>query len=321
MKKTNIFLAAGLCLSLLTGCSSGSNLTKVGVVQFVSHEALDQSREGFVKALAEEGFVDGENIEIEYANAQGDHSSLASISSELTNDSSLILAIGTSTAQQVAQETSTIPIVGAAITDYQSAGLIESNENPGTNVTGVSDFSSYEKQVELIRTIFPEATRIGIMYTSSEINSETQAKEMERIATEMGFTVSVKTVADATVINDTMTSFAGTIDVLYVPTDNILSSAMPSVTEAASQIGVPVIAGEFNQVSDGALASLGVNYEALGEQAGHQAASILRGESKPAEMPIQYQEELTIYYNSQTATRLGITLPETITSQGVDLAN
>lgn len=320
MKKTNVFLAAGLCLALLTGCSESNDLTKVGVVQFVSHEALDQSREGFINALAEEGFVDGENIELELANAQSDHSSLASISSELASDSDLILAIGTSTAQQVAQETSTIPIIGAAITDYEAAGLVESNEQPNTNVTGVSDFSSYEKQAELIRTIFPEATRLGIMYTSSEINSETQAKEMERIASEMGFEVTIKTVADATVINDTMTSFAGAIDVLYVPTDNILSSAMPSVTEAASQIGVPVIAGEFNQVSDGALASLGVNYEALGEIAGHQAAAILRGESTPANMPIQYQEELTIYYNSQTASRLGITLPEEITSQGVDLA-
>ena len=120
MKKTNVFLAAGLCLALLTGCSESNDLTKVGVVQFVSHEALDQSREGFINALAEEGFVDGENIELELANAQSDHSSLASISSELSSDSDLILAIGTSTAQQVAQETSTIPIIGAAITDYES---------------------------------------------------------------------------------------------------------------------------------------------------------------------------------------------------------
>ena len=320
MKKRNLLCAMSLCVALLTGCQSNdSNLTQIGVVQFVSHEALDQSRIGFVNALKEEGYEDGKNVKFSFSNAQADHSALASISSELASQSDLIFAIGTSTCQQVAKETSTIPIVGAAITDYQSAKLVKSNEKPETNVTGVSDFSSYEKQAQLIRELFPSATNLGIMYTSSEINSETQAKEMEKEAKKLGFNVMVKTVADATAINDTMTSFSGQIDVLYIPTDNILSSAMPSVVQSATAIEVPVIAGEFNQVSDGALASLGVNYEKLGEIAGHKAAKLLRNEIKVEEMEITFQETLDIYYNSKTARDLNLNLPTSIIKNGIDL--
>ncbi len=293
--------------------SSGSK--KVGVIQLVEHEALDNSYKGFVEGLKEAGFTDGENLAIDFNNAQGDQSNTTTIAQKLKNDNpDLIFAIATPAAQAVANQTTEIPIVITAVTDPKVAGLVDSNEAPGGNVTGTSDLTPVEDQINLIKEILPEAKRLGIMYTSSEDNSILQAEMAKTAGEAAGFEVSEFTVSKTEDIMAVSQSAIGKVDVIYIPTDNLLAANMPAVSQITTPAKIPLIVGEKGMMEQGGLATKGIDYFELGKQTGVMAGKILNGE-KPADMPIEYQEESVLYVNQSVADELGITLPQEILDQ------
>lgn len=330
MKKiTKIMMAGLLSVMLLASCGNSQQNTeeqgtgdanadgmkKVGVIQLVEHEALDNSYKGFVEGLKEAGYTENENVTIDFNNAQGDQSNTTTIAQKLKNDNpDLIFAIATPAAQAVANQTAEIPIVVTAVTDPKVAGLVDSNESTGCNVTGTSDLTPVEDQIKLIKDILPEAKRLGIMYTSSEDNSILQA-EMARAAGEAaGFEITEYTVSKTEDIMAVAQSAIGNVDVIYIPTDNLLAANMPAVSQITTPAKIPLIVGEKGMMEQGGLATKGIDYFELGKQTGAMAGRILDGE-KPADMPIEYQEDSVLYVNQAVADELGITLPQEILDQ------
>lgn len=309
--------AAALISGGCGGQSSGqsgdaSGKIKIGVVQIVQHGSLDEANKGFVDALKERGYGP-DKVEIDQENAQGDQSNLKTIVSRFKAEKpKLICAIATPAAQAAANEIKDIPIVGTAITDYTSAKLVQNDEKPGGNVTGVSDFASMDAQMELTAKLIPQAKNVGLIYCSSEVNSEVQANQMKDYCKKHGLSVEERTVNNVNDIQQVAESLVGKVDYIYVPTDNTLASSIPTLMKITDANKIPVIVGADIMAKDGALAALSVDYYRLGKQTGELAADILDGKVKPETSPIQHQKDYTIVINKQDADILGLTIPEEI---------
>lgn len=306
-------LASMLAISMV-GCTSNEDdgKTKVGIIQYAEHPALDQSRKGFIDALNEAGFTE-ENTIFDYKNASNDVSNCDSIADKLVNDKNdLIYAIATPAAQSVANKTKDIPIVLSAVTDPQDSQLVNSNEEPGNNVTGASDLTPMKEQLSLINNLVPDAKKIAILYCSSEDNSIFQADLAKKYAKELGLETIDATVSDSNMIQQVTESLIGKVDAIYVPTDNLLAEGMSTVTQVANENDLPCIVGESSMVKNGGLGTYGIDYYKLGQLAGKQAVQILKGEADPSSMPIEYlpSEECALTLNKTAADQLGITLPK-----------
>lgn len=312
-----VLAAAALISGGCGGQSSGqsgdaSGKIKIGVVQIVQHGSLDEANKGFVDALKERGYGP-DKVEIDQENAQGDQSNLKTIVSRFKAEKpKMICAIATPAAQAAANEIKDIPIVGTAITDYTSAKLVQNDERPGGNVTGVSDFASMDAQMELAAKLIPQAKNVGLIYCSSEVNSEVQANQMKDYCKKHGLSVEERTVNNVNDIQQVAESLVGKVDYIYVPTDNTLASSIPTLMKITDANKIPVIVGADIMAKDGALAALSVDYYRLGKQTGELAADILDGKVKPETSPIQHQKDYTIVINKQDAEILGIQIPEEI---------
>lgn len=302
----------------LIGCGtketgSGSKVFTIGVNQLVKHAALDASYEGFVDALAEAGYKDGEKIKIDYQNAQGDQATASTIATKLVNDNNdLILAIATPAAQAVANITKDIPILVTAVTDPAASGLVESNEAPGGNVSGTSDLTPVKKQMELLTQLVPDAVDVAVLYCSSESNSKIQAEIAIEEGTALGLNVFEATVSDSNEIQQVVQSLVGNVDAIYVPTDNIISDGMATVASVANGNEIPVIVGEEGMIDKGGLATYGIDYYKLGRLTGKQAVKIIEGKAETATMAIEYisDDEYTLKINEDVVAQLGIVIPE-----------
>ena len=312
-----VLAAAALISGGCGGQSSGqsgdaSGKIKIGVVQIVQHGSLDEANKGFVDALKERGYGP-DKVEIDQENAQGDQSNLKTIVSRFKAEKpKLICAIATPAAQAAANEIKDIPIVGTAITDYTSAKLVQNDERPGGNVTGVSDFASMDAQMELAAKLIPQAKNVGLIYCSSEVNSEVQANQMKDYCKKHGLSVEERTVNNVNDIQQVAESLVGKVDYIYVPTDNTLASSIPTLMKITDANKIPVFVGADIMAKDGALAALSVDYYRLGKQTGELAADILDGKVKPETSPIQHQKDYTIVINKQDAEILGIQISEEI---------
>lgn len=311
--KTLVMLSIlGLISTALVGCGKKDGVFNIGVSQYVEHAALDASYKGFVDALAEAGYVDGEKIKIDYQNAQGDQSNTNTIATKLVNDNNdLILAIATPSAQAVANATKDIPVLVTAVTDPHDAGLVESNEAPGGNISGTSDLTPVRKQFELLTQLLPDAKKVAILYTSSETNSKVQAQMARDAAVEFGLETIDATVSNTNEIQQVVESLIGKVDAIYAPTDNLIAKAMPTVTMVANSNELPVICGEKGMVEAGGLATYGIDYYELGKLTGQQAVQIIEGKATTEDMPIGYlaEENCELTINEEVAKQLGIEIP------------
>jgi putative ABC transport system substrate-binding protein len=305
-------LLVAMVTASLTGCGT-KKVFKIGVNQYVTHAALDASYQGFVDALKEAGYEDGKNIKIDYQNANADQPTASTIATKLVNDNSdLILAIATPSAQASATATKEIPILITAVTDPVSAKLVASNEAPGGNVSGTSDLNPVEDQIDLLIKLVPEAKHIAILYCSSESNSKVQVEMATAAAEAVGLTVEEASVSNSNEIQQVVQSLVGKVEAIYAPTDNVIAAGMTTVAQVANDNGIPVICGESGMVDNGGLATYGIDYYKLGVLTGKQAVKIIKGEAKIADMPIEYLpvESLELAINEEVAEKLGITIPE-----------
>lgn len=280
---------------------------KIGVIQLVEHAALDATNEGFIAALDDAGI----SYVVDQQNAQGDQSACQTIAEKLVNDKNdLIFAIATPAAQAVAGATTDIPILVSAVTDPADAGLVNSNENPGGNVSGTSDLTPVKEQIDLLQQLLPDAKKVGIIYCSAEANSEFQANMAIEACEAAGLEHEIFTVSSSNEIQSVVESMASKVDVIYAPTDNTIAAGMTTVAMVATDNGIPIICGEENMVVAGGLATYGINYYELGYMAGEQAVEILKNGADISTMPIGYlpAEKCTIAANTETAEALGIDL-------------
>lgn len=280
---------------------------RIGISQFITHQSLDATREGFVDELAKQGYIEGKNIEIDLQNAQGEQRNLKTISQQLAESSDVVLAIATPSAQSLANTTQTTPVIFSAVTDPVSAKLLESREHPGGNVTGTSDQSSdaISTQINLIKKVLPKAKTIGILYTQSEPNSVVQKDEAKRLLEEKGFTVVEKTILDSNNVKVAAESLMAEVDMVFVPTDNIISSTMETVKQVSIKHKVPVFGGSTEMIAVGGLYNYGTNYEELGRQTARMLIRVLKGE-KPENIEVELPEKLELHTNQEMADALGI---------------
>ncbi len=312
MKKLSVLIIAVLAITVIAAAAfAADDVKQIGIIQLVEHPALDAAEKGFVDGLAAEGFTDGKNIKIDLQNAQGDQANLETISDRFVkNNVALVLAIATPAAQAIAAKTTTIPILVTAVTDPADARLVESNEKPNTNVSGTTDMQPIQKQLDLLMQLFPDTKTIGIVYNSSEANSELQVKLFKKAAEAENLKIETGTVTSVNDIDQVMSSLIDKVDVIYTPTDNTIASAMPNVVKVAEAAKKPIIGAEPGEVENGALATAGINYYNLGVQTGHMAAKILRGEAEPKDMPIESLDKVDIVLNQTTADAIGFTFPK-----------
>jgi putative ABC transport system substrate-binding protein len=292
------------------GKSSGKKVIRIGVVQLVEHPALDASYKGFVDGLKEAGYEDGKNIKIDFQNAQGEQANCQTIAQKLVNDKdNLILAIATPAAQAVANLTKDIPILVTAVTDPASAKLVNSNEAPGTNVSGTSDLTPVAAQMDLIKQLVPNVKTVGLLYCSSEQNSKFQIDIAKKTLDGMGIKYIEATVSNSNEIQQVTQSLVGKVQALYSPTDNMIAAGVPTVASVVIAAKIPFITGEDGMVKSGGLATFGINYYELGKQTAKMAVEILKDGKKPADMPIQYLSTCDFSVNTDTAQKIGITIP------------
>ena len=305
-------------MSLFVGCASGGSsdtskkTVNIGITQIASHPALDASREGFLEALAEKGYKEGENLNVELQNAEGDIATAQLIATNFASSKKdLIFAIATPTAQVAYNTTKDIPIIVTAVTDAKEAGLVESNEKSGTNVAGTSDAVPIEQQVKLIRELFKDAKKIGVLYNTSEVNSEIQVKNLEAAAKENGFEVVTKGITSVNDISQALDALLGSVDVLYTPADNLVASSMAIIAAQATEKKVPVVGAEEAHVQNGALITEGISYKKLGYEAGLMAVQVLEG-ANISELPVKKSEETQLVINEDTMNKLGLTINQGI---------
>ncbi|MBB2954917.1 putative ABC transport system substrate-binding protein [Bifidobacterium commune] len=298
--------------------SSKHQIARVGILQYVSHPALNQIHKGVVDGLKKEGFVDGKNIQIFDQNGQADQSKLATMSEQLANKKSdVLVGIATPAAQALANATSSIPIVLGAVTDPVAAGLVKDMKTPGKNITGVSDQPPVTSQIQLGKTLMPQAKTVGMLYSSTEANSKSQIDTASKAASDLGMQVKKFAVPSSNEIAQTVQVMSDQCDFIYIPLDNTIANAMPTVTDEANKKQRPVITSVDTMVRQGGLATIGVNQYQLGLETGRMAAEILKGSSKPANTPVYTFSTGDTIINKDQARKLGIEVPESVLKKAI----
>jgi len=333
MKKSiKTLLLAALAAAALSGCSSkaapeksssnDSTAYTVGIGQFAEHGSLDNCREGFLQGLSEEGIEEGKNLTVLYENAQADGGTASQIINNfLSKKADLICGIATPMAQAAysgAKKTD-VPVIFTAVTDPVAAALAKEDGTPVGEITGTSDKLPVEKQLEMIRKILPDAKTIGILYSTSEVNSEAAIKEYKAAAASYGFEIvegAVSATADIPLATD---SILEKVDCLNNLTDNTVVSSLPLILDKAGKKNIPVFGSEVEQVKIGCLASMGLDYVDLGKQTGIMAAKVLKGEAKASNMNFEVIKEAAFYGNAKVAENLGISLPSELTSSAAEV--
>lgn len=311
MKFKKLKVLLGISLLVLGGCSNKGEVKtdniKIGVLQYAEHNALTSAREGFVEALAEEGYT-SDKVTFNVQNAMGDQSNLQTIAEQLARKNDLNFVIATPAAQAMVNVDDRTPTIFTAVTDPVAASLLVKTDAPEGNVTGTVDLTSVDKQIEKLLKIVPKAKKVGIFYNSSEVNSEAQAKIAKETLKKSGVEVVEKTVTTTNDVQQVITSLASEVDAIYFPTDTTVASTISTIGAVLKEKKVPALGGD-KAVLEGMLVTYGVDYKEIGRQAGRQAAQILKGK-KISELPVEQPKKLAVDINDDMVRALGLNKEE-----------
>ena len=285
----------------------------VGAVTIVSHPSLDAVYEGIKEGLADAGYVDGENLTLEFQNPQGDQATLTNIANTYAaSDHDIFVALATPPAQALAQVIQDRPIVFASVTDPVAAGLVDDLEAPGANVTGTSDQLPTDRQLQVIQQILPDVETVGIVYSSAEVNAQVQAEAAIKAGKELGIEVLTATITNSSEVQQAAESLD--VDAYFVVVDNTVVSAMESMVQVAEQRQRLLVTSDPDSVQRGAAAALATDYRAQGVQTAGMIARIIEG-ADPASTPVEFAESLELSVNPAAAERMGVTLPDEVLEQ------
>ncbi|MFA5527561.1 MAG: ABC transporter substrate-binding protein [Peptostreptococcales bacterium] len=317
-KIVSFIIVMALFVSLISGCSD-KEIPVIGISQYGEHASLDNCREGFLQGLMDSGLEEGKDFNLDYQNAGFDDAINTQIAQSFSaNNVDLMVGIATpsATALYAAAEDKNIPVVFTAITDPVEAKLDQGN------VTGTSDKLPVSAQLELIRTLQPEATTIGILYTTSEPNSISAIAEYQEKAPAYGFSIEaigITMQSEVTLALDTL--IAKNVDCFSNLTDNNVVGVLPSILEKTTDAGIPVYGSEVEQVKKGCVASAGIDYYQLGISTGKIAAQIIKGEATAEEIPYETIQEYHVYVNSEALNEMNLELPESISNNAIEVHN
>ena len=294
----------------------------IGISQFAEHGSLDNCREGFLEGLKEAGYEEGKNLTVEYQNSQADTGSAATIADSFVNKKvDLICAIATPSAMSAYNSAmdADIPVIYTAVSDPAGAGLVNEDGTNVGNITGTSDKLPVTEQMELIRELMPDAKKIGILYTTSEANSVSTIQEYKDNAEKYGFEIvdtGINTIAD---VEMAAKDLASKVDCISNLTDNTVVSALQTVLAAANDAKIPVFGSEVEQVKNGCVAAVGIDYVALGKQTGEMAAKVLKGEATAAETPFEICEGGNVYVNTEAAGNIDFTISDDVLGEAAEI--
>ena len=316
MKKTLKMLSFLTCLVLsLTAvfCAVAEEKTyTVGIGQFAEHGSLDNCRTGFLEGLAEAGIEEGKNLTVIYQNAQADMGIAQQIAAQFAaKPVDLMVGIATPMAQACYNAAAgAIPTIYTAVSDPVAAGFADADGKATGNATGTSDALPVAAQLEMIRALMPEAKAIGILYTTSEVNSLSTIETYKSLAGDYGFEIVESGVSTSADIPLALDALLPKVDCLTNLTDNTVVSALQTVLDEANKAGIPVFGSEVEQVKAGCVASMGLEYIELGKQTGKMAARVLKGEAEASELNFEVISEPSLYVNFAAAEKINLELPE-----------
>ncbi|EPD5142207.1 ABC transporter substrate-binding protein [Vibrio cholerae] len=297
---------------LLSSQSIMAKTAKVAVSQIVEHPALDATRQGLLDGLKAKGYEEGKNLEFDYKTAQGNPAIAVQIARQFVGENpDVLVGIATPTAQALVSATKTIPIVFTAVTDPVGAKLVKQLEQPGKNVTGLSDLSPVEQHVELIKEILPNVKSIGVVYNPGEANAVSLMELLKLSAAKHGIKLVEATALKSADVQSATQAIAEKSDVIYALIDNTVASAIEGMIVAANQAKTPVFGAATSYVERGAIASLGFDYYQIGVQTADYVAAILEGK-EPGSLDVQVAKGSDLVINKTAAEQLGITIPEAV---------
>ena len=287
---------------------------KIGIVQIMEHTSLNTIRDAVIDRLAELGYVDGKKCTIDAQQANNESTTVQQILDQFKADGDdIIIAITTPCAQLAAPYSEEIPVVFSAVTDPIGAGLCDSLESTGANITGTSDKLAITKILDFALEMKPEIKTLGYLYNTGEDNSVSTLKEVKAYCEEKGITVIEGAASNTSEVQEAAQNLAAKCDAVFSPNDNTIAGAMGTVTEVMNKAKVPMFVGADSMVMDGGLGTVGIEYSDLGKETANMAAQILSGEKKASEIPIKvFNEDLSTYINKTTADTIGITIPDDI---------
>jgi putative ABC transport system substrate-binding protein len=305
--------ALGAVVALTLGsAATAQDLRTVAVTAIVEHPALDAARDGIRDELAAAGYEVGHNLDFVYESAQGNPATAAQIARKFIGDRpDVIVPISTPSAQAVVGATDDIPVVFTAVTDPLGAKLVGDLEQPGGNVTGMSDLSPIALHLDLVREIMPEAGRLGVIHNPGEANSVTLLELIREEAPARGFEVVEAAAPRSSDVLAAARSLVGKVDAIYVPTDNTVVTALEAIVKVGTDNQLPVFAGDTDSVPRGAIAALGFNYYDLGRQTGKMVVRVLEGEL-PGTMAVEGVETTELFVNPAAAEAMGVSLPAAV---------
>ncbi len=282
----------------------------VAITAIVEHPALDAVRDGVIKQLEKEGFVQGKNLKVKYQSAQGNTGTAAQIARQFIGEKpDTIVAIATPSAQAVVPATKTIPVVFAAITDPVAAQLVKAKEPSGTNVTGVSDILELQPQIDLIKQVVPNAKKVGVVYNPGEANSAVVVKQLKETLATQGMELVEASAPRSVDVSSAARSLIGKVDVIYTTTDNNVVSAYEALVKVGNEADIPLVASDTASVERGAIAALGLNYFNIGEQTGVIVSRVLKGEA-PGTIAFETSKNLSLHLNKKAAAEQGVSLSD-----------
>ena len=326
MKKSRWILGIGFIVVLvgliyfINALSNGKpeHIYRVGIFQVVRHPVLDEMANSFQDSLKEKY---PNRVQFDLQVPEGDAGKTEQMAQSFASGSyDIVFVIGTNLAQSLAKKTKTLPIVLGGATDPQAAGLVDSWEKPGRNITGTSDLSPVALQLDRLREILPQAKRIGIIYNPSEDNSKIILAHFNQQCQQEGLSSVSVTISSPNDMQQTVVVLVGKIDALYAPTDATVQSAFPALIKVANEVKIPVFNCDEGTAKKGAIFSVGFNYKDLGRTSAEMTASILDKKSNPQDMPIRLVGRSTLYYNVKQIQTLGLTLPKSWTEIGVNVS-
>lgn len=292
----------------------------IAIVQFVSHPSLDQIVQGIKDELAANNYVEGENLTIDFHNAEADINLLGTIAEQVVSqEPDLIFAVTTPVSQAFQNQTSDIPIIMAGVTDPVAAGLVENVDKPGENITGTSDAFPLEKHFSLMLQIDPEIKKIGMIYTSSEDNAQAEIESAKEVAEDMGLEVVIEGIATTLDMQMVAENLSSQVDAIYVGSDNTIASAFETLLDATDRMDIAIYPSVDNMVEQGGLAAVAITQADLGIEAARIAVEVLNG-TAIGDIPIHFVENLRLVYNSDTADRLNIEIADELIETLEDLS-
>jgi len=310
----SLFLVMVLVLPLMSGCQ-GVAVKKIGISQIVTHPALDATREGIIQGLADKGYVDGENIVIDYQNSEGDMSLVASIAQQFVTDKvDIIISIATPNSQAAisAAKGTNIPVVFTAVTDPVGSEMVSNWEShPDENVTGVSDMIVVSDDVDLIVDVLPGVKKLGTLYNAGESNSVFLVAKLNETCDAKGIEVVEKTVSTSADVLTAAQSLIGQVDAIWVGTDNTVVTAFEALIGVCETNDIPLFAADEDSIVRGGIAAYSFDYYDIGYQTGEMVAKILEG-TPASEIPVEKGKVISLSVNTAAAERMGITIPQAI---------